>query len=61
MKTEAVRIAKNAETLVKFDKPIKRADHKGYLIYLYGETAGDGLITRICRSKMEHGGRKKKE
>lgn len=53
-------MAKNPETLVEFDKPIKRADHKGYLIYLYGNEAGDGLITRICRSKMNHGGRKKK-
>lgn len=52
-------MAKNAETLVQLDRPIKRSDHKGYMIYLYGDEKGDGLITRICRSKMT--GRPKKQ
>lgn len=46
-------MAKYSETLLELDTPIKRSDHKGYLIYLYGNEKGDGLITRICRSPLK--------
>ena len=44
-------MAKQAELVQRLNKPINRADHKGYFVYLYGNELG--VIDGVYRSPIK--------